>query len=68
MVRPINAHGNLLMVIDTQMAATGGAGAKPLLGSANTMALPVVEFPRVGYKIRMVFARESTYPKEIFEF
>jgi hypothetical protein len=37
MVRPINAHGNLLMVLTTQMAATGGAEAKPLLGSANTV-------------------------------
>ena len=28
MVRPINPHGNLLMVITVQMAATGGAGGK----------------------------------------
>ena len=27
-----------------------------------------VEFSREGYKIRKVFAKESTYPKEIFEF
>ena len=37
MVRPINAHGNLLMVITVQMAVTGGAGAKPLLGSTNSV-------------------------------
>ena len=32
------------------------------------MAIGVVEFSREGYKIRKVFALESTYPKEIFEF
>ena len=32
------------------------------------MAIGVVEFSREGYKIRKVFAQESTYPKEIFEF
>ena len=37
MVRSINATQNLLMVITVQRAATGGAGAKPLLGSANTV-------------------------------
>jgi hypothetical protein len=37
MVRSINAHQNLLMVITVQRAATGSAGAKPLLGSANTV-------------------------------
>ena len=31
------AHENLLMVITVQRAATGGAGAKPMLGSANTV-------------------------------
>ena len=32
------------------------------------MAIGVVEFSREGYKIRKVFAKESTYPKEIYEF
>ena len=32
------------------------------------MAIGVMEFSREGYKIRKVFAWESTYPKEIFEF
>ena len=31
------------------------------------MALPVVEFLREGYKIRKIFALESTYPKEIID-
>ena len=34
----------------------------------SIMALPVVEFSREGYKIRKVFALESTCPKEIIEF
>ena len=37
MVRSINAHQNLLMAITVQKAATGGAGAKSLLGSASTI-------------------------------
>ena len=37
MVRFINSHQNLLMVITVQRVATGGAGAKPLLGSANNV-------------------------------
>ena len=41
MVRPINAHQNLLMVITVQRAATGGARAKPLLGSVNTVQCQV---------------------------
>ena len=32
------------------------------------MAVRVVEFSKGGYKIRKVFAKESTYPKEIIEF
>ena len=32
------------------------------------MALPVMEFKVQGYKIRNIFAYESTYPKEISEF
>ena len=32
------------------------------------MAIWVVEFSNGGYKIRKIFAKESTYPKEIFEF
>ena len=36
---------------------------------SSTMAIGVMEFSREGYKIRKVFALESTYyPKEIFEF
>ena len=31
------------------------------------MAIPVVEFSREGYKIRKVFGKKSTYPKEIIE-
>ena len=34
----------------------------------KSMAIGVVEFSREGYKIRKVFAKESTYSKEIFEF
>ena len=34
----------------------------------KTMAIPVVEFSREGYKIRKVFASESTCPKEMIEF
>ena len=40
---------------------------KLLLNVVPVMAIGVVEFSRVGYKIRKVFAQESTYPKEIFE-
>ena len=32
------------------------------------MAVRVVEFSSGGYKIRNIFAEESTYPKEITEF
>ena len=32
------------------------------------MVVGVVEFSREGHKIRKVFAKESTYPKEIIEF
>jgi hypothetical protein len=32
------------------------------------MAIQVVEFSSRGYKIRKIFALESTYPKEIIEF
>jgi hypothetical protein len=32
------------------------------------MAIWVVEFSNGVYKIRKIFAEESTYPKEIFEF
>ena len=32
------------------------------------MAVRVVEFSSGGYKIRKIFALESTYPKEIIEF
>ena len=32
------------------------------------MAIPVVEFSREGYKIRKIFAKKSTYPKEIVKF
>ena len=35
---------------------------------ARIMALPVMEFQDQGYKIRKIFAKESTYPKEIIEF
>ena len=34
----------------------------------STMAIRVVEFSNGGYKIRKIFARESTYSKEIIEF
>ena len=33
-----------------------------------TMAIRVVEFSNGGYKIRKIFAKESTYSKEIIEF
>jgi hypothetical protein len=32
------------------------------------MALPVMEFQDQGYKIRKIFAKKSTHPKEIIEF
>ena len=32
------------------------------------MAIPVVEFSRERYKIRKVFDKKSTYPKEIIDF
>jgi hypothetical protein len=32
------------------------------------MALPVMEFQYQGYEIRNIFAKKSTYPKEIIEF
>ena len=32
------------------------------------MVIGVVEFSREGYKIRKVFAKESTYPKEMIDF
>ena len=33
-----------------------------------SMAIRVVEFSNGGYKIRKIFAKESTYSKEIIEF
>jgi hypothetical protein len=32
------------------------------------MAVQVVKFSSGGYKIRKIFAQESTYPKDIIEF
>jgi hypothetical protein len=32
------------------------------------MALPVMEFQEQGYKTRKIFAKKSTYLKEIIEF
>ena len=32
------------------------------------MALPVMEFQDEAYKIRKIFAKKLTYPKEIIEF
>ena len=34
----------------------------------HIMAIQVVAFSNGVYKIRKIFAKESTYPKEIFEF
>ena len=34
----------------------------------SSMAIQVVEFSNGGYKIRKIFASESTYSKEIIEF
>ena len=36
--------------------------------STYSMAIRVVEFSNGGYKIRKIFALESTYPKEMIEF
>ena len=36
--------------------------------SLPSMAIRVVEFSNGGYKIRKIFAEESTYSKEIIEF
>ena len=33
-----------------------------------TMAVQIMEFQVQGYKIRKIFAYNSTYPKEIIEF
>ena len=33
----------------------------------SKMAIRVVEFSNGEYKIRKIFAKQSTYPKEIFE-
>jgi hypothetical protein len=33
-----------------------------------SLAIRVVEFSNGGYKIRKIFAKESTYPKKIIEF
>ena len=38
------------------------------VGILVSMALPVREFQDQGYKIRKIFAKKSTYPKEIIEF
>ena len=38
------------------------------IGGMQGMVIPVVEFSREGYKIRKIFAQESTYPKVIIEF
>ena len=34
----------------------------------DIMAIRIVEFSCRGYKIRKIFALESTYPEEIYEF
>ena len=39
-----------------------------LATSMVSMAIPVVEFSNQGYKIRKIFAYESTYSKQIIEF
>ena len=38
------------------------------VSTTGTMAIHVVEFSNGGYKIRKIFAYESTYPKKIIEF
>ena len=43
-------------------------GRWSVYGSILGMAIPVVEFSYQGYKIRKIFAKESTYSKEIIEF
>ena len=40
-------------------------GRNSIMGA---MAIRVVEFSKGGYKIRKVFASESTYSKKIIEF
>ena len=37
------------------------------IDSLYIIALPVMEFQDKGYKIRNIFAKKSTYPKEIIE-
>ena len=34
----------------------------------SVMVIQVVEFSSGGYKIRKIFAKKSTYPKEILNF
>ena len=57
------------------MAWTKGANRKKSwkfdarMGSdVHIMAIRVVEFSNKGYKIKKIFAQESTYSKEIIEF
>ena len=41
---------------------------KPFERMMLVMEIRVVEFSNGGYKIRKIFAEESTYPKKIIEF
>ena len=45
------------------------SSAKQTIGvKSMTKTIRVVEFSNGIYKIRKIFAKESTYPKKIFEF
>ena len=56
-------HGLILLPV---LLSFLGPGKK--ISAYSFMAIRVVKFSSGGYKIRKIFAYESTYPKEIIEF
>ena len=65
-------HNGVCEFPSKKCACNGGFAGPACTGKhynlcLSSMAKPVVEFSRKGYKIRKVFASESTCPKEIIE-
>ena len=65
-----NARGCLFLFLSSFLLKLHipGVSGTTSQGWPSTMAIQVVEFSNGGYKIRKIFASESTYPKEIINF
>jgi hypothetical protein len=66
--KKISVSSNLDIFRDSILKKTSSLYHKSEKTKVATMAIRVVEFSNWLYKIRKIFASESTYPKKIFEF